>query len=288
MHVLVTGSTGTIGSRVVRDLAAQGVTVRGLTRSPGSASAPSGDVSFVEGDLERPDSVREALRDVDRMFLLTPLHPEEGRLGQEAIAAARDADLSRLVFLSVHHADDAPDVPHFASKMLMRKAAAESGLAYVEVAPNSFYQNDLWLRDALMDGGVYPTPVGQKGLNRVDADDIATVVVQALTGDVEVDGPVPVVGPDALTGDSIAETWSRHLGRDVHAVEDLDAWAAHAGRMMPEWLVEDLVAMVRHFLARGLRATDEDFATQARFLGRPPRSYDAFVRDTVAAWTAGG
>ncbi len=42
MTVLVTGSTGAVGSEAVRHLAAAGTQVRALTRSPNKAHFPAG------------------------------------------------------------------------------------------------------------------------------------------------------------------------------------------------------------------------------------------------------
>lgn len=292
MRILVTGSTGTIGSRVARELVQRGADVVGLTRSPDSArdrvSMPqdaSGNLEFVAGDLERPHSFADALKQVERLFLVTPLHPSEAELGCSAVRAAEDAGIDRLVIITVHQADAAPQVPHFASKVVIREAARESGIPFIEIAPNSIFQNDLWLYDALMSGGVYPNPTGDIGLNRVDADDIAHAVANALTQDIEVEGPVPLVGPDALTGEQMAAIWSKQLRKPIRYVGDLDAWASNARASLPGWMADDLMLMLRHFTDSGLLATEADLRTQQRVLQRAPRPFSDFVAATAAQWT---
>ncbi|MFC4114520.1 SDR family oxidoreductase [Nonomuraea zeae] len=59
--ILVTGATGTIGSEVVRLLAAGSEDVRGMTRDPSKEAARPG-VEFVRGDFGDPGSLAGAAR----------------------------------------------------------------------------------------------------------------------------------------------------------------------------------------------------------------------------------
>ena len=299
--VLCIGGTGTVGRRVVDGLAARGVSVRCLTRSADragasddgvraadGAAAADGEVEFVLGDLEQPDTLGPALEGVSRMHLLTALHPREAQLGIGAIDAAAEAGVERIVFHSAHRAHAAPHIPHFASKMEILAALEASGVPWVTIEPNHYFQNDLWLRRSL-EAGVYPAPLGAVGLHRVDVRDIADATVNALLDDGHAGIRYPVVGPELLTSEDVARVWSDHLDREIEYVgDDLDAWEARAGRHLPDWLVRDLRVMSEHFLSDGLIATQEDFATMSHVLGHAPRVFDDFVAETVAAWSGGG
>jgi uncharacterized protein YbjT (DUF2867 family) len=76
MTILVTGSTGTIGTQVLNFLDGHGAEVRALTRSPEKAQFPAG-VAAVKGDLSDIDSVRAALNGVSTLFLLAPNASDE-------------------------------------------------------------------------------------------------------------------------------------------------------------------------------------------------------------------
>ncbi len=286
--VLCIGGTGTVGRPVVDGLAARGVSVRCLTRSADRAGASDDGVEFVLGDLEQPDTLEPALEGVSRMHLLTALHPREAQLGIGAIDAAAEAGVERIVFHSAHRAHAAPHIPHFASKMEILAALEASGVPWVTIEPNHYFQNDLWLRRSL-EAGVYPAPLGAVGLHRVDVRDIADATVNALLDDGHAGIRYPVVGPELLMSEDVARVWSDHLDREIeYAGDDLDAWETRAGRRLPGWLVRDLRAMSEHFLSDGLIATEEDFATMSHVLGHAPRVFDDFVRETVAAWSGGG
>jgi len=60
--LLITGATGTIGSDVVRTLAATGAPVRGLVRNPEkAASLQIEGVEWAKGDLGAPETLDAAL-----------------------------------------------------------------------------------------------------------------------------------------------------------------------------------------------------------------------------------
>src|SRR5262245_31418825 len=68
MTVLVTGSTGNVGRHVVAQLAQAGVRVRALTRTPEEAKLPE-SVEIVQGDLECPETLPAAFKNVERLYL---------------------------------------------------------------------------------------------------------------------------------------------------------------------------------------------------------------------------
>ncbi|HUF90023.1 MAG TPA: NmrA/HSCARG family protein, partial [Gemmatimonadota bacterium] len=156
-------------------------------------------------------------------------------------------------------------------------------LPWSVVAPASFYQNDLRLRDLIVEQGIYPNPIGKGGINRVDVGDIAGVAAAALLDPGYESREVAAVGPDTWTGEAIAEVYSRVLGREVrYTGDDLEAWAAGARSFMPEWLVGDLVRMFAHFQDRGMAATEAQFADTRAALGREPRPFVEFASELVA------
>lgn len=285
MTILVTGGTGTVGSHVVANLAAAGHDTRVLTRSPEKVVTLPTGVKGAIGALSEPVTLGPAFEGVDRLFLLTPLAQDEVDQGLTGVEAARAAGVERIVFMSVHQADQALRIPHFASKVEIVRGLERSGIPYTVLEPNSFYQNDVWFRQPLMEFGVYPNPLGSVGLNRVDVRDIATAAVTALTEDGHEGEHYPVVGPEVWTGESSAQAWSAALGSGViYGGDDVDRWAQAASAMMPDWLVADLKIMFVDFQERGLLASDDDFARQRRILGRDPIQFERFTTEVAGMW----
>jgi uncharacterized protein YbjT (DUF2867 family) len=286
MTILVLGGTGTVGSQLVQDLAGRGIHVRVLTRTPEKTRSLPAGAEGVRGDLLEPQTVRTVFAGADAVFLLNAVSPTEAHEGLMAVNGARMAGVKRLVYLSVHHVDRAPHLPHFGAKIPVEEAVKTSGIPYTILRPNNFYQNDYWLKDALLQHGVYTQPLGSQGLSRVDVRDISDAAVAALTSDEHGGQTYNLVGPDVLTGASTADAWSRALGRTIaYAGDDLDVWEQQSLQYMPAWLVFDFRLMYAFFQEHGLRATPEDLARQTRLIGHAPRRFEEFAAETARAWT---
>lgn len=285
MSILVIGGTGTVGSPVVRGLLGRGVRVRVLIRSAEKAKSLPEGAHSVRGNLTEASTLAGAMKGIVRVFLLTPLSQTETEEGLAAVRAAQAAGVRHLVYLSVHHVDHAPHVPHFKSKIAIQKALKDSGMAFTLIMANNFYQNDYGFKQAIMQSGIYPQPIGHIGLHRVDVRDIAEAVVNVLTQPGHEGKRYPLVGPESLTGQGVAEVYTRHLDREIrYGGNDLEAWAAQAIRTLPAWMVRDFKIMYQFFQEHGLLATEEDLAQQEQILGHPPISFDAFVGEVTGAW----
>jgi len=104
--ILVTGATGTVGSEVVRALVDRSERVRALVRNPEKAAKMFADeVELARGDLSDPDSLAEAMDDVQRLFLLGPVDQRAVELEGKVLDAAKRAGVKHVVRLSVMHAD---------------------------------------------------------------------------------------------------------------------------------------------------------------------------------------
>jgi len=218
--------------------------------------------------------------------LITALSRNETLQGLAAVTAAKMAGVNKLVYLSVPMPPGSDHIPHYLSKIPIERTIRESGMNYTILRPNNFFQNDyLWCRAAVMSYGVYPQPIGSVGLSRVDSRDLADAALNAFIQPGHDGKEYPLHGPDVITGERVAETFSKQLGREIrYGGNDLEAWAKQAQHMMPEWMVRDLRLMYDYFQKHGLIATPEDFAQQYKVLGRDPRRFDDFVAEIVPIW----
>ncbi|MFC5411540.1 NmrA family NAD(P)-binding protein [Larkinella bovis] len=285
MKTLVIGGTGTVGSQVVQELVRQQQAVRVLVTSAEKAALLPDGVEAAVGNMDEPATLPKAFEGIDQVFLLNRLSQTEVAQGSFAVAAAKRAGVRKIVYQSIHNAYEGFHIPHFRTKISLEKTILWSGLNYVFICPNNFYQNDFWFREGVINYGLYTQPIGGIGLNRVDVRDIAEATVKVLMT-TEFDGQrIPLVGPDVLTGPSVARALSQQLGYDVqYAGDDLAAWAAQAKLGLPDWLVDDSVAMYTFFQKQGLKATTPELDLLTRVLGRAPRSYADFVNDYAAVF----
>jgi len=286
MSTLILGGTGTVGSGVVRELLERGESdLRVLTRSGDKIGDLPDGVEGVVADLTDPLTFDGVFEGTERMFLLNAVAPTELHEGLSALEEARRVGVGKIVYLSVHQVERGAHIPHFASKLAIERAIRESGIPFVFIQPNNYFQNDFWFRDAILEYGVYPQPIGDDGIPRVDVRDVSLASANALTSD-EFDGrAVPLVGPDHLSGPTCAEAWSAAVGREIrYGGHDLVAWEKQNREYMPAWMVYDFRIMYQMFLEGGFAGTEADLAATRQILGREPRDYGAFTREVAETW----
>ena len=289
MTILVTGSTGVVGSRVVANLAAKGAEVHALARSPEKVTFPDG-VTPVKADLMDVEATRKAIAQASTLFLLNAVTPDELTQALLTLSLAREAGVKGIVYLSVFHADLFTDVPHFTGKYAVERMIEDCDLPATILRPNYFMQNDTALKDAIMGHGVYPQPIGSKGFSMVDVRDIAEVAASSLLKRENAAAPLPretieLVGPDALTGDAVAKIWSEILGRDIrYGGDDLAALEKQVAAFAPGWMARDFRLMFARQQQLGMKASPEAVARMTDALGHAPRSYRDFAAETAKAW----
>lgn len=289
MTILVTGSTGTIGSQVIAKLAHSGAEVRALTRSPEKAQFPHG-VTAVKGDLMDIDAMRAALQGVSSLFLLVPNGPDELTQAINALNLAREAGVRGIVYLSVTRSDIYTDVPHFTAKHAAERMIEQLDLPATILRPSYFFQNDLTLKEPLVGAGLYVSPIGSKGISMVDTGDIADAAVKELLRRANADAPLPrelyeLVGPDRLDGAALADIWTAALSRPVRYLgDDLDAFEKQLKTVAPGWMAYDLRLMMHRYQQDGAIGSTGDIQRLTALLGRAPRSYRDFATEAARNW----
>lgn len=285
MNILVIGGTGTVGSQVVSELLNRKANVRTLTRNQSQNQQKESNVKWIQGDLEVPESLEEAFNQLDAVFLLTSMSQNETIQGVTAVRAARKAGVPKIVYLSTPMYDHMLHIPHIKSKIGIEEEIKRSGMNYTILRPNNFFQNDYAFRDAIMNAGIYPQPLGSIGLNRIDVRDIAYAAANALLLDGYEGKEFPIYGTEVLTGERIAEIYSMRTGTPIRYIgDDLETWYQQSIKIMPKWLALDLCIMYKSFQSFGCLGTEQDFILQKQLLLHEPKSFETFVTETVTRW----
>jgi uncharacterized protein YbjT (DUF2867 family) len=290
MTILVTGSTGNIGSQVLAHLQGQGAAeIRALTRAPEKARLPPG-VTPVKGDLADMDSLRAALSGVSTVFLMVPNVADELTQAMLAMNAACDAGVKGIVYLSVFKSEGYVDVPHFTGKHAVERMIEAGSLPVTVLRPAYFMQNDLRQKDGLLKQGVYGMPVGQKGISMVDTRDIGAAAACELLRRERSSTPLgretyDLVGPDSLDGASLAAIWSEVLGRPIrYGGDDLELLEQRMKAFDQAWHAYDIKLMFRRYQTDGAVATAADVSRLTGLLGRAPQRYREFAKEAAAQW----
>jgi uncharacterized protein YbjT (DUF2867 family) len=282
--ILVVGARGTNGREVVDRLAARGASVRALVRDPAEASdAPKGTVEFVQGDLDDPGSLDNALVGVERAFFLAAVSERYVDWFRNFLDAARRAGTSHVLRFSAMGADSESSSVVLRQHGQADRMLVESGLGYTIVRPNSFYQNLLWSARTIKDQGEFYMPLKSARQSLVDVRDIAEVSAHVLTGAGHNGKTYELTGPEPLAFDEIAATLSRVLEKPIRYV-DVPLEAARQSMLknrMPAWNAMAVTELYEVF-ASGVAARTTD--TVERITGKRPIPFEQFARDHAAAF----
>ncbi len=225
--LLLTGATGSVGSRLLPLLLERGHDVRCLVREPRRLGPRRVDVQIALGDLGEmsdPYLVRQALRGVDTVVHLAatirdqPPHRIEELNGLATVRLLRAAERSgvkRFVFFSALNASEAQRTRFFRAKWLAEQAIASSSLETTIFAPSIVYdRSDPWITLLRRFSFLPVLPVSGDGRARFEpiwANDAARCVVSAL----ERDGRqrYELAGPETLDYDEMSDLVSQIAGR---------------------------------------------------------------------------
>lgn len=277
--VLVAGATGTVGSSVVQQLHDRGVPVRAGSRNPHSATTalPAG-VSRVRLDVTDNATWSAALDGVNRMFLLRP--PQIARPSAMAgfLDAVARASVERVAFLSVQGAGANPLLPHRGIERLLEA----SRLDWTFLRAGWFHQNLLTAHHDDVVRGELAVPAGGGRTALVDARDIASVAVQALTGTGH-SRRAYELSAEAPTWAEIADTLARATGRPVRYTQPgvpryvLTELSRHQA---PALVLITTALYTATRLGLAARTTGD----LAAILGRTPTSLAQFAAQNAERW----
>ena len=265
--ILIIGGAGKTGGRVNALLKARGIATRPVSRS----TTPS-------FDWARPETWATALDGVSRAYVT--YHPDIAVDGaREAIAKlghlAREKGLEQVVLLSGRGEPGAQSA---------EAALQASGVPWTIVRASWFNQNfsEGFLLDGVLAGEI-SLPAGAVPEPFIDADDIADVVVAALTDERHANRLYEVTGPRSLTFAEAVSEIAAGLGRPIRytqiAPEDFVV-------TLRAYVPEDIVQLLNELFAVVLDGRNTQVMRGVEeALGRPARDFTAYVRRTVAAGT---
>jgi uncharacterized protein YbjT (DUF2867 family) len=264
----VLGATGRIGRHVCGGLAERGIDARALVRDP-NAELP---LPTVSADLDRPATLTAALDGVERLLLLTPHGPDQEQQEAAVIAAARAADVRRIVKISGSAPSLGPNGPtatavaHWRSEQRIER----TGLEFVFLRPGFYMQNLLdTVAPIVRNTGVLAAPFRNAPIAMVDVRDVAGCAIAALLDQERTFEAWQLTGPRPATFEAIA----KHLGVP-HFKVPVTLTLRAMRRRLADFEVEHAGRMAA-FFAAGSDGTVNDHVL--RLTGDRPRGVEAFL-----------
>jgi uncharacterized protein YbjT (DUF2867 family) len=213
---LVTGATGNVGSQVVSQLLAKGQKVRVFTRDAAKLGSWFNQVEVEIGDFASPETFAKALTGVEGIFIMNGAL--DGGLFRQLIAAAKAEGNPRIVFLSTLFAGS-PDSPIGLLHKDKEDVIRASGLQGRFVRAGSFMTNTYQWLDTIKAEGVAYNSMGAGKVAPIAAEDIAAVVVHALTDPGHEPEVFEVTGGELLTIPEQVAILAQAANRPIRCVD---------------------------------------------------------------------
>ncbi|RKS78702.1 uncharacterized protein YbjT (DUF2867 family) [Actinomadura pelletieri DSM 43383] len=270
--ILVTGASGKSGRRVVNRLRAKGLPVRAASRS--------GEHHF---DWTNKDTWDPALEGIRAAYIV---QLDGTKLVRPFVERAAQHGVRRIVLASGRGIDDSNYVRDRNGVLDgvrdSESAVRESGLEWTITRPGWFAQNfsEGFFADAVRNRELR-LPAGDGAATFIDAEDIAAVVVAALTEDHHTGQIYELSGPRPVTLTEAAATISEAIGHEIRYVPlSVKEYVAELVQQGVPPTDAEAFADVIEPLREGRDAYTSDGVQRA--LGRPPRTFADFTRSTTA------
>ena len=278
--ILVTGATGHVGKELIPILLKTGQPIRVFVRDERKVAHLDACVERIVGDLDKPETLTPALKNVDRIFLVT----YETCQDVHVIEAAKRAGVRQIVKLSTLEATEHKIKVgkwHYEREELIRA----SGLDCTFLRPGMFMSNSIeWWAESIKGQDSVFFPGGKRGkVAPIDPRDVARVAAVALTQLGQTNQAYELTGTELFTIGEMVQVISRVLGKPIQYV-DIPSIAAKLF-MLKTGMDKALVNALMEMLA-SLRRNEGAIVTDTvqRVTGEPPRTFAAWCREHIDAF----
>lgn len=289
--ILVTGASGTLGSEVVKQLSSStlAVNIKAAVHSTQNVKKLKGGdrVEVVLIDYNKPETLKEALNQVDKLFLLTPDVPNAHELASNMVIEAKKAGIRHIVKQSVMGADLEADVGTLRLHRQAEKTIEQSGIPFTFLRPNEFMQNLInFHSSSIKNNNAFYLPLEDAKVSLVDVRDIAAVAVKSLTedrNDKHDNKTYLITGPEALSYHQAAEILSNATNKKINYVNisEEEARGAMKKMGMSDWIINTISELYDYF--RKGNASQVSSAVE-EVTGKKPISFSQFAKDYAEAF----
>jgi uncharacterized protein YbjT (DUF2867 family) len=225
--IVITTPAGQIGRQVLTDLLDSGEQLRLIARDPSGIPAETRMwVEVIQGSHGDPAVADQAFDGADAVFWLAPPDPRAESVeaayagfARPAAEAFRKHGVKRVVGVSAlgRGTPWAGQAGYVTASLAMDDLIAASGVAYRALTNPSFMDNIAAQAGAIKNQGLFFSPIaGDRKLPSVATRDIAAAASRLLLDDSWSGfGEVPLLGPEDLSFNDMAEIISEVLGKEV-------------------------------------------------------------------------
>jgi uncharacterized protein YbjT (DUF2867 family) len=223
--IVITTPTGTIGHQVLENVLDSAEPIRVIARDPSSLPAGTRErVEVVEGSHDDIDVVTQAFAGADSVFWLVPPDPHAESVEAAFVDFTRPAceafvgqGIKRVVGVTALGRGVTGNAGYVTASLAMDDLIASTGVSYRALTMPSFMDNILRQVEAIRSQGMFFSPIaGDRKLPTCATRDVAAIAAKLLIDDSwSGQDTVPVLGPEDLSNDDMAQIMSEVLGKPV-------------------------------------------------------------------------
>ncbi len=240
---VVTGAFGYIGRDIARHLLESGEAVRTITTHPEKPNPFGGAVEAFPYNFDRPEELAASLRGATTLYNTYWIRFEHGGMTfQRAVrntvtlfASARQAEVKKIIHISVTNPSLASRLPYYRGKALQEQALINSGVSYAIVRPTLvFGKEDILVNNIAWLIRKFPLfPIfgsGQHKLQPVYVGDVAAIAVGCARDSAA--AVLDAIGPDTFTFEEFVRAISAKIKPGVKLVRMPPAIGIALGRVI--------------------------------------------------------
>ena len=281
--ILLTGATGRVGSAAAKALARANIPFRALVRDPDKVAFDPDAAEIVQGDLNDPAIVEQALQGVSRALIVMGNHPDQAKLERQFASLAADAGVSHLVKVSSMEA--APDATATLPKNHYdtEQHIASLGVDWTFLRPNYYMQNMLMYAGSIARTNSFALPLGTAKTAMIDSRDVGEVAAVVLTGEGHAGQAYRLTGPAMMDFHEVAARMGTVLERPVsYVAQSPEAFREVLGQFIQSvWQLDAVCELFAEIAAGSL---EEQHSTTADLLGRSAVDLETFTRQFAGAF----
>jgi len=285
MKVMVTGALGNVGRYVLESLLELGEEVVAADINLEKLILNYGDLSLVKTvyfDFTKESTFNDALKDVDRVFLMRPPHLGKPEDILPFIKAMSKKDLKLVSFLSLMGIEKNPIPPHHK----IEKMIEEFNLPYAHIRPGFFMQNISGIHAfEIKEQNQIFIPAGNSMTSFIDALDIGIAIATVLHLPEKYRHTAhTITGPESLNYYQIANILSDILDRKIKYIKP--SYLKYRRVYIKDRKIDKgyvNVTVMLYFMTRmgtAKKVTNEF----EKLTGKKPRTFKQFAIDNKSAW----
>ncbi len=276
--ILVTGTTGTTGQVIAKQLLQKGEKVRAAVFSSDKAIRTEiKGVDTIELDMNKPANLQEAFRGISKLVLITPSTDAQLEIATKTVNLAKEMGVKYIVNISSPGTNSGSKSTLSDRQRDIEDHIKKSGLDYTFLRPNRSMQS--FIHEFSPKDGKLHFPVGDGKVSFIDERDVANVAFRVLTEDGYAGKSYDLTGPNALGMDEVAKNISDASGRKIY-FEDISVDEARRGHQyssLPNSMVDPMLELHSDYWKNGKASKVTSYVEN--ITKTTPITFESFTKD---------